>query len=281
MVIKTPRRFSLRTNHTYPPHNNQIFEEYFYDYFINHSPEVERHYLPILWTNFYLSRGNGSGFMKDIQDFLDSLDKSKKYFTVLQYDDGILQDLSDLDIQVFCGGGGGQREVAAKNLGYPIPLLCQPNNKINKERSRDLKASFVGALNKRHHVRDVMKKELSNYYLIQSSLGYEQFKDIMERSVFALCPRGYGATSFRICEALQHGAIPVYFYDKDWSPWPEEFDFQEIGFKVQVDEIKNLPQLLASQNEEDVKCLRERGELIYNQYFTYEGCAQQIIKKLQ
>ena len=260
-ILNAPDKFMPRHNHIYPPHNNQIFENYFYDYCKNNYIESERIYVPVLWTNFYIERNYGSADMSDLQDFIDGLDKSKKYFTVLQYDDGILQDLKDLDIKVFGAGGGGQRIVPDKNIGYPIPQINQPAPNTNKYRDRDILCSFVGTIRGRHKIREKIKSLYSNKLLfdrnlmsmlinfvignpkvkenmyidkffISESIGYSQFQDVMERSVFSLCPRGYGATSFRICESLQHGSIPIYVYDKDWTPWYDEFDFNLIGIKV-------------------------------------------------
>ncbi|KAJ1465033.1 hypothetical protein T484DRAFT_1866809, partial [Baffinella frigidus] len=39
------------------------------------------------------------------------------------------------------------------------------------------------------------------------------FRDVTAASVFSLAPRGNGASSFRIFEALEHGSVPVYIYD--------------------------------------------------------------------
>lgn len=278
--MNVPDNFIVRTNHTYPPYNNMIFEEYFYNYMTSNKIETERIYIPILWTNLYLSRGNGDGYMEDIQLFLNGLDRNKKYFTVLQYDDGILQDLKDLDIQVFCAGGGGSKNVPAKNLGYPIPLLTKPRPNINKTRERDILASFIGAY-PRHFVREKMFNLLRNEsgFIIKTSSSYIEFSDLMERSIFSLCPRGYGSTSFRICESLQHGSIPVYIYDKNWAPWFDEFDFNDIGILCHVDDIVNLPNLLR-QKTDDIKNYTNRGESIYKEYFEYEGCAKKIIQKV-
>lgn len=281
MIQDTPKEFIIKTNHTYPPHNNMIFEEYFYNYMINNI-EIDRIYIPILWTNFYLSRGNGSGNMQDIQKFLDNLDRSKKYFTVLQYDDGILQNLKDLDIQVFCAGGGGQKIVPDKNLGYPIPLLTKVSPNINLDQKRTILCSFVGAINGRHRIREKIRdlySKNSNFF-ISESIGYPNFKNIMERSIFSLCPRGYGATSFRICESLQFGSIPVYVYDKPWIPWKDEFDFNDIGILIHEDDIKNIDSILRSKTEKDIKNYIEQGKIIYKEYFDYEGCSKKIIEKL-
>jgi hypothetical protein len=219
--------------------------------------------------------------MDDVQSYLNSLDRNKKYFTVLQYDDGILQNIDDLDIVVFCSGGGGQKNVPEKNIGYPIPLVCQPREHINKNRDRDILCSFIGS--NTHPLRNLMTQKLNTlpgFDIVLSKISYDQFIDKMERSVFSLCPRGYGATSFRICESLQQGSIPIYVYDKDWSPWIDEFDFNEIGLKVHESQIDEIPNMINSLTEEDLNRLRENGEKIYNEYFDYKNCTIKIINKL-
>jgi hypothetical protein len=219
--------------------------------------------------------------MDDVQSYLDSLDRNKKYFTVLQYDDGILQNIDDLDIVVFCSGGGGQKNVPEKNIGYPIPLVCQPREHINKNRDRDILCSFIGS--NTHPLRNLMTQKLNSlpgFDIVLSKISYDQFIDKMERSIFSLCPRGYGATSFRICESLQQGSIPIYVYDKDWSPWIDEFDFNEIGLKIHESQIDEIPNMINSLTEEDLNRLRKNGEKIYNEYFDYKNCSIKIINKL-
>jgi hypothetical protein len=280
-MLGTPQNLFIRTNHTYPPNNHQIYEEYFYDYYHNNNITTDREYIPILWTNLYISRNYGNSNMDDVQSYLNSLDRNKKYFTVLQYDDGILQNIDDLDIVVFCSGGGGQKNVPEKNIGHPIPLVCQPREHINKNRDRDILCSFIGS--NTHPLRNLMTQKLNTlpgFDIVLSKISYDQFIDKMERSVFSLCPRGYGATSFRICESLQQGSIPIYVYDKDWSPWIDEFDFNEIGLKVHESQIDEIPNMINSLTEEDLNRLKENGEKIYNEYFDYKNCTIKIINKL-
>lgn len=281
MMQETPKQFIVHTNHQYPPFNDIIFEDYFYNYIKNNNIQTNRTYLPILWTNFYLSRGNGDGDMSDLQSFINQLDKNEKYFTVIQYDDGILQNIDDLDMIVFGSGGGGQKKVPIKNLGIEIPLICKPNPNI-KNIKRDILASFIGALNGRHKVRDIMNIELTEKsgFIIAQSVGYATFSEIMSRSIFSLCPRGYGASSFRICEALQHGSIPVYIYDKPWIPWKNEFNFEDIGILINEYQINDIPQILNSKSVKDINNYVENGKKIYKEYFDYEGCAKKIIKKV-
>ena len=280
-IEKVPIEFQVLTNHEYPPYNKMIFEEYFLNYFIGNAVDTEREYLSILWTNFYIGRDYGNSDMSDLQTYLDSLDRSKKYFTVIQYDDGILQNIDDLDIFIFGSGGGGRKVVPSKNLGYPIPLICQPNPYANCDRNRDILGSFVGTIAGSYGIRQMIKKRYGNSDLfIREHLGYKAFTDALERSTFSLCPRGYGATSFRICEALQHGSIPVYVYDTPWIPWPDEFDFNEIGILITEKYIRNIENILRGKTEEEIVKYRINGQKIYEEYFSFEGCAKQVIKKV-
>jgi len=156
-IENTPLVFQVRTNHEYPLYNTMIFEEYFLNYLVRNDINTARVYLPILWTNFYIARNYGNSDMSDLQIYLNGLDRKKTYFTVIQYDDGILQNIDDLNILVFGAGGGGAKKVLRKNLGYPIPLICLPSPNINKDREKDILCSFIGAFD-RGAVRNKVKK---------------------------------------------------------------------------------------------------------------------------
>ena len=279
-MIEVPKIFQVETNHEYPPYNKMVFEEYFMNYYMDNNIETERIYLPIMWTNFYINRKYASLSMQDLQDFLDKLDTTKKYFTVILWDDGILQNVDHLDIKIFGGGGGGKNTKSIFNLGYPIPLLCSPSPCIDVHRKKDLLYSFVGTIKEMYPIRTKLKKLYSNKFPIKDRTSYGNFIDIMERSVFSLCPRGYGATSFRICEALQHGSIPVYIYDRPWIPWEGEFDFNQIGILLPESEICNVFNILSRKSKRNISDYLRKGKHIYNKYSTFEGASKQIIKKL-
>lgn len=277
MIEKVSYAFQVLTNHEYPPHNKMIFEEYFMRMFCTSQIKTERIYLPILWTNFYIGRKYGAKDMSDLQNYLNSLDRSKKYFTILQYDDGILQTIEGLDLLIFGAGGGGKKTISERNLGIPIPLLCQPSPRVIRE--RDVFCSFVGTT-KNHSIRVKIADLFYKEFIIHENGGYDLFINRMERSIFSLCPRGYGATSFRICESLQHGSIPVYVYDKPWIPFKDKFDFNEIGILISEEEIPNILTILKSKTKEDIAKYISNGEKIYKEYFTFEGCAHKIIDKI-
>jgi hypothetical protein len=271
-IVETPEIFLTKTNHTYPPGNNKVFEQFFLEKFLEETPSTDRIYIPVQWTCFYISRNYCQLPMDDLQNFLDSLPRDKKYFTICQWDDGIKNNLSGLDIIKFSSGGVGD---------YQIPLINQPHQKERKE--KNIFASFIGVIGGRHRIREYLRERYSNVegYFISESQGFDKFKEIMERSVFSLCPRGYGKTSFRINESLNLGAIPVYIYDEPWIPFEDELDFNEYGVLLHQGQLDDLDNILKSYNQEKINKMLEKGEEVYREYYTYEGCYDKIIKKLK
>lgn len=266
-------KFAVKTNHENPPHNYQIFEEYFYNRFSQEQPETEREYLPVCWTNYYVSKNYCNDDMSDIQDYLNSLDRAKKYFTVCQWDDGIRNDVNDLDLFVYASGGVGD---------YAYPLNCMPHGTTDVKH-RTILASFVGALQNRHPVRNLMYRELYNKdgIVMSETITFEKFQEVLTNSIFALCPRGYGKTSFRICEALEARVIPVYIYDEPWIPFQDELDFEEYGVLCPINELPFLHNRLNDmlQDVDRLQQMITRGGEVYADYYSFDGCYNKIVAR--
>jgi len=275
-------KFRPRNVLIYPPGNNQTFEEYFYDNYseigeYDYINKKDRIYLPIFWTNYYISKSYGKGDLSDLQNLLDGLDRSKKYFTIVQYDDNILNDLSDLDILIFSQGGYGKY----LNKSYAIPLNCQSSIGYNFHKDKkDIFCSFIGR--KTHKIRneifDIFKSKEG--YLISESIDYKSYIDIMSRSLFSFCPRGYGMTSFRIFESLSLGSIPIYIYDDPFIPFEGEFSFNDIGILLHENDLSLIDDILRSKTSDELENYIINGKSIYNNFFTYEGCYNKIIKMI-
>lgn len=268
-IQKVPSNLLIPTNHVYPPGNHVIFEDYFFRRFIQDKPETSRKYLPILWTNLYISRDYATKDMTDIDDFLRTLDKDEKYFTIAQWDDGILNNIDNLDIIVLSSGGKGS---------YSIPLINMPYKRDVKD--RDIFASFLGCIFGRHKIREMLYENLKEKpdYIIKEKTDFATFKDTMERSVFSLCPRGYGKTSFRINEALNLGSIPVYIFDEPWIPFEDKISFDEYGILIHESEIKDLDKILKSISKEKIEDLRSTGQQVYNGFYSYPGCYEKVLE---
>jgi len=257
-----PKEFQPKIKVAYPNGNLPILEEWLMH--IDH-PD----YLPINWCGYFVNNNYGKNkhAMQRLQSFLNGLPK-KHYFTVTQYDDGILSDISRMDIKVFGSGGG--------RIDYPLPLVCKPHGVIESDRT--MLASFTGSLT--HQIRkDLLNMKFDDDYLISAkNYSITDFCTILSKSIFAICPRGYGLTSFRICEALEQGAIPVYISDKFIIPGNHEFN--DYGVLIAREQLPELDIILKSISVDEIIRKQECGKRIYKEMYSFEGCKKLILDKL-
>jgi hypothetical protein len=243
---------------------------------------------------------NHNGSFDDLYNWLDTLDKSKKYFTIVQNDCGVFVRNFELKILVFSAGGGGlniknndtvkecvynglRRSIFSGNTGdYDLPLMCLPllqteNDQPNQ--SRDIFCSFIGRYDT-HWCRIKMAEKLMNnkgYVFFESTKNIEDYKSILNRSIFTLAPRGFGYTSFRLFEAILSGSIPVYIWEEKYVlPFNDVIDWSKIAIKININDVDNLDNILKSVNIEEMQ------ENIKNarKYFNYEYMAEYIKQHL-
>lgn len=270
---------------SYPPyHTGPYIEEYFYQYYIENKEKFQtlnKTLIPIFWTNLYIAN-----YPNDIiQHYINNL-PAGEYFTVSQFDDGIQQQLPVNTINFVAGG----------NMpGVPIPLICSPiPAKYKKEVDRDIFCSFVGTYinNEKYACRiklyDLYENDKEFYFTPRRSweriVGEDRLKEfcnITQRSIFTLCPRGYGLQSFRLYEAMQLGSIPVFVYDKPFFPFNDILDWKSFCVLIQEKEIPNLKNILQNISLDTRKKLLVNGEKIYNEYFTLSGMSYNILKSLE
>jgi hypothetical protein len=267
-MVDVPLRFKPMQSIEYPEGNKIPFERYFEQYFIENRPETLRKFLPIHWTAYYVnySYGTNEAAIKILQKYIDSLPKNEKYFTIIQYDDHILNDISSLDILVYASGSN-------KAGSYPIPLLsgplcCSPF----KMPGKDILYSFIGA--NTHPIRGQLINELNSEHVRFGSLPHDEYINELERSTFVLACRGYGVASFRMYEAMSVSAIPVYISDSYLEPFNLPMEY---AIKIYPEQIKDIPLILASV---DVSMMQTKVKEYFENYFTYSSCADKIIQTL-
>jgi len=239
----------------YPSDNSPCFEEWFLDNYDPQRNKSDREYLPILVTELNKIYIRNRRYRANVDDYFKYLDKSKKYFLIVQHDDGVLFNLHGLDVKIFGMGCKGDVQ---------LPLVCQPHKYEFKESGRPIFASFIGSIT--HPIRERLVKELKGkdgYYISTETTSLESYCYIMSMSKFALCPRGYGKTSFRIQEALQYGAVPVYISD-------------EFLFDKGCHCVKNYDEFLRDKINYTVEASYE----YFNQYYTYSAVANMIYENL-
>lgn len=261
-MVNVPEIFQPVINTVYPPNNHIEYERWFYN---QYKGEAEsREYLPVFWTGYYVNNnyGNDKSAIAKLQVFLNGLDTRKKYFTIIQYDDSILNEISHLDLFQFN---------MSKPYNYPLPLIGQPHPYIFNEPKKYL-ANFVGNIT--HPIREHAKtlQGNSDYYISFDRHSPEDYCRIISKSVYTLCYRGYGLNSFRIAEALQYNSIPVYISDAFIEA--HNVPFESYGIKITKENIGETEKIL----NEIAPC--HIHESVYKEFYTYEGCYKKIIEHL-
>ena len=270
-MIYVPDKFKTKHPFPYPADNHYEFERWYHDeHLLTGIPVEEREYLPVFWTAYYCKHSfcQDAGAMEGLQKFLNGLDRSKKYYTIVQYDNGIQNDISHLDIIIFSMSGG--------RTDYPLPLIsCEHDRGLPFE--RNLLLSFAGQIT--HSIRQVIIDTLrikKDCYITTKKLTIPAFCMTLKSSIFTLCPRGFGPTSFRIQEALQHGSIPVYISDEFIIP--HNLPFDEYGVLIDAKDAARVHEILSSISPEEIRRRQAAIPDVYKQYFTYEGNKEAIKK---
>lgn len=270
-IVHVPPHLKPMQFGRYPPDNAVIFERWYMDSW-NAKDETERTYLPIQWTALYCNNGFGNQpIIHSIQKFIETLDKGKKYYTIVQYDDGILNDLSGLDIKVMA---------MSIQSDFNLPLLCTPH-KFNfrpKDIEKKYYASFIGSLT--HPIRANIIDQLKgnpDYYISTDHHSLYSYCQIFAQSKYVLCPRGYGLNSFRIQEAIDFGAIPVYISDEFVYP----YNMPTFVFGPQLSPDADINAALKYFDETEMikitKTIIEKNKSLY----TYAGCKMEILNYLR
>ncbi len=340
-ILELPKQFQPKTSIKYPPFKNgRYMEEYFYDFYQEELKKQENQgelkdterelkrsnpngkdreelivYIPVFWTNIQ----NHPGFTKNkynlsliLSDKLLAFEKKtqryiKKYFTIVQHDDGIQMDIPNkiLDNLIIFGACTGD---------IPLPLIYEDTtDTLNKsfwsKTSKEFLATFIGS--ETHPVRKIMIDKLrgnadspdklrinagspdklrgngqSPKIGLQSAKSWtnsvsdsaaDKFLDMTLKSEFCLAPRGYGRSSFRYFEAIQLGVIPVYIWDDiEWLPYKDILNYDEFSVSINIKDINKLEGILESISSTEIhsSMMNKLIDVKLKKYFTLEfmGC---------
>ena len=286
--------FYCRNKDIYPPFKNGLYlEEYFLKHFIQKSPTLNRVYIPALWTNFQIEgwfQTYKSEMQKHLDEWVRQNPSDNGYFTIVQYDDGPLLQLPPNTLVY-----------GACSSDIPIPLIYEDVHNTLESfpkksfRDKQILCSFVGNITANHvqpNVREIimqMFSNRSNFEMINSG-GWTPdvnknlqsiFINTTLNSKFAFAPRGYGRSSFRFFECFQLGTIPIYVWnDKNWLPFQNIIDYDQLCINMHVSEIGNLEAKLLSIDETKYESMFEYYGKIKH-LFQLDGMTTQIIYDLR
>lgn len=144
---------------------------------------------------------------------------------------------------------------------------------------RDYLYSFVGAFTNHPIRKAIARLDHDRQYLFdttpywpygelsseeQSKLE-QRYVDVSRRSRFILCPRGRGASSYRLFESLRMGRPPVILSDA-WVP-PEGPDWASCSVRVPERRTPDLPAILQDYADEAV-AMGRRARRVWDDWFS-------------
>jgi hypothetical protein len=231
----------------YPLHNADYhIEQDFFDWIqknIDNPSDYQKNianrvtYLPIFWTRLYRKYGVERA-KSMIDSYIQSLDSSKKYLTIVQHDDGTLFDIPNCITYWAC----------KKNMdGFNAPLLSTEHRYPFPRPSKKYLASFLGRV-ETHRIRgDLFRAVKSKKYIYFQDANYGVLWFVYQtlRSYACLAPRGYCGGSYRFYEAMQLGVVPVLIGDIDIRPFKKAIDWDLCSFHFKdpylaVEEIEKI-----------------------------------------
>lgn len=270
IVQNVPEDFMQAIRFPYPPDNLEIFEMWYY---LNYNQPNERLYLPIQWTGTLVNHnfGNDTSIIERLQKYVDGLDRSKKYYTIHQFDLGCMVGFKDLDILVFGMAGG--------RIDYCLPLLSQPH-KFEFNNHRTLFATFVGR--KTHPIRELVFTNLQHRqgcYISEAKHDLSAYCSLLASSVFGICCRGFGNNSFRLQECLQYGAIPVVVSDVRLEP--HGIPFEDYGYYIDEKDADRIYEILQNKTVDEINEKQSKLKYYYDNFFTYDSNKRIILEQLK
>jgi hypothetical protein len=105
----------------------------------------------------------------------------------------------------------------------------------------------------------------------------ETYTRLIRQSRFILCPRGFGASSIRIFEAMSLGRVPVIISD-EWR-CPPGIDWRDFCIFVRESKVLEIPKILRSF-EADAERMGRKAKNVFDQHFCEPRFFQELLTVL-
>ena len=101
------------------------------------------------------------------------------------------------------------------------------------------------------------------------------YGEIISRSKFVLCPRGYACSTWRLFETMKAGRVPVIISDQ-WVP-PTGPAWESFSLRVKDRHVARIPDLL-ERYEANADAMAEKARTTWEQWFSKETVFHRIVE---
>lgn len=292
-IYRIPVEDKFKLDHqefVWPPQNQvlggdrgveQDFDEWINDMLVNDLSEADWIYCPIYWNRYFFANKDSAGdWGGGIEELAEEVERILSYdmptFTIAEADIRVMiPNIYWKDMVMFCASRRG-------SIGIDIPLLSEPHPFPSPLPEKKWLASFMGNL-ETDGIRMAMREELEgreDCRIEHAGVPADEFTRIMLESYIGLSPRGQGAQSFRMYEAMQLGVVPFYISDMDCRPFQNWIDWDICSFWVNSTE--RLNDYIEKLNEYKDKLIHMGylAKTTYDDFLSYGNWCKFVIREL-
>jgi hypothetical protein len=158
---------------------------------------------------------------------------------------------------VYASARPSEFQPSRQRSGFFLPSEFNPQLTGASKRARDILFSYVGRGNKKpfrlkileiQHPEAFIRDTFDEYgdepskFSLPKEDNAALFAEVMTRSLFVLCPRGYGTSSIRLFEAMSMGCVPIIISD-EWIP-PAQIRWSDFSIRVPESCVPDIPEIL-------------------------------------
>ncbi len=154
-----------------------------------------------------------------------------------------------------------KRETVYEGI-HILPFPHYPMNGVEPASCKDILYSFIGFHSWQKSRKKLFQMPVSKdciiierprpYYWLKEGKEEQmnEYRDILARSRYSLCPRGTGPSTLRFWESLQAGAIPILLSDAMWLP--DGVDWDHCVIRVPEKDVLKINEIL-----QNISCEQE------------------------
>ncbi|MGC6432423.1 MAG: exostosin domain-containing protein [Jejuia sp.] len=149
-------------------------------------------------------------------------------------------------------------------LHYPFPYLTQLSINPYLTEGNNQKPylfSFVGTSKTSVVRKQIFELKSNNAFLLdtfdknswelkgkEKERYFKTYAEVLSQSLFILCPRGIGPSTYRLYEAMRLGIAPVIVSD-EWLA-PKGPDWDTFSIRITENRVKDIPKILNERKSE-------------------------------
>ena len=127
-----------------------------------------------------------------------------------------------------------------------LPFWSIQSDVSKSRESKNVFASMCCSLNNSLRYRLASTLSKKEKFLIFSSLPKDQYNDLLKRSLFTMCPRGNGLSSYRFFESIAARSIPVLIADDVALPFEKKVDYENMIVRIPESRVEDFSFILNS-----------------------------------